>query len=307
MTKDSFIFHFDFIDEEEFSVEEIGLLTLAMISYERDGVEPKFEDRSLRVAWNHIKNRMDNDACAYEERCETNRINGRKGGRPKREISTLSGRVVPEAGDGIHFLYFLSDITTGFVKVGETIDLKNRIYTIKKPTNDLVLIEYIVDEPSSCKDSEKEILKKYKEYSVGGDWFDMPQPVIDEIVSEWFVKKPIGFSKNQTVSKKPHIISSHINSSHIRSNDKSEQEVVEVYSDNKDLDQTIHEFIDNRKALKKPMTGLAIRKMLNKLDSLADSDSEKIEILNNSIANGWQGVFPLDKRKPKSQIDWSAI
>lgn len=65
------------------------------------------------------------------------------------------------------------------------------------------------------------------------------------------------------------------------------------YSENEELDKTILDFISNRKSLKKPMTDKAITLMLNKLDKLARTDAEKIEILNQSILNGWQGIFPL--------------
>lgn len=84
MSKDSFVFHLDFINEELFTVEEIGQLTIAALHYSTDGSEPAFEDRTLKLAWSNIKKRMDADAEAYEEKCEANRRNGALGGRPKK-------------------------------------------------------------------------------------------------------------------------------------------------------------------------------------------------------------------------------
>lgn len=84
MSKESFVFHYGYINAEEFSPEEIGLLTLAMIEYSRDGKEPAFKDRAMRTEWKRIRERMDDDIAAYEERCEKNRENGRLGGRPKK-------------------------------------------------------------------------------------------------------------------------------------------------------------------------------------------------------------------------------
>lgn len=77
------------------------------------------------------------------------------------------------------------------------------------------------------------------------------------------------------------------------------QGIENPYFSNRDLNQTFLDFIQNRKDLKKPMTELAIDRTIRKLLSMSRSDAEKIEILNQSIANGWQGIFPLDKRAGK--------
>ena len=82
---DSFVFHASFINADEFTVEEIGRLTLAMIEYAQTGKEQKFKDRALRTEWARIRQRMDEDRQAYEDKCRTNRENGKKGGRPKTE------------------------------------------------------------------------------------------------------------------------------------------------------------------------------------------------------------------------------
>ena len=67
----------------------------------------------------------------------------------------------------------------------------------------------------------------------------------------------------------------------------------ENYTQNADLIQRLNEFIEMRKAIKKPMTDRAQRGLLTKLDDLASTDVEKIKILEQSIFNSWQGVFPL--------------
>ncbi len=38
--------------------------------------------------------------------------------------------------------------------------------------------------------------------------------------------------------------------------------------------------------------------MLKKLYKLSTNIDEQIEILNNSIMNNWQGIFPLKQEKP---------
>ena len=45
------------------------------------------------------------------------------------------------------------------------------------------------------------------------------------------------------------------------------------------------------------MTDHAVELMINKLDSWADNDEDKIKILEQSIFNGWKGIFPLNEQE----------
>ena len=84
--------------------------------------------------------------------------------------------------------------------------------------------------------------------------------------------------------------------------DKEKKEHV-VYDPDELLNQSIIDFIDFRKKIKSPMTDRAITLMLNKLNKMATDNDKKIEILNQSIINGWKGVFPLKETKSKSSFD----
>lgn len=66
-----------------------------------------------------------------------------------------------------------------------------------------------------------------------------------------------------------------------------------IYSDVPELNEAIIAFIDYRKSIKKPMSDRAITLLLGKLNKMSNSVQEQIEILNQSILNGWQGIFPL--------------
>ena len=66
-----------------------------------------------------------------------------------------------------------------------------------------------------------------------------------------------------------------------------------IYSDVPELNETIIAFIDYRKGIKKPMSDRAITLLIGKLNKMSNSVQEQIEILNQSILNGWQGIFPL--------------
>jgi len=67
----------------------------------------------------------------------------------------------------------------------------------------------------------------------------------------------------------------------------------EAYTSNPILIETLESFIEFRKKIKKPMTDKAIQLLLANLDKLSTSENDKMAILNQSIMNGWQGVFPL--------------
>jgi len=60
-------------------------------------------------------------------------------------------------------------------------------------------------------------------------------------------------------------------------------------------------FVDMRKSIKKPMTDRAIKMIWKKLEKFGIDLHEKI--LERSIVNNWQDVFPLQKNKSKSWDD----
>ena len=65
------------------------------------------------------------------------------------------------------------------------------------------------------------------------------------------------------------------------------------YSDDPELNDAIVEFIKFRKGIKKPMSDRAITLMINKLESLSHDKHEQIQILNQSIMQGWTGIYAL--------------
>lgn len=70
-------------------------------------------------------------------------------------------------------------------------------------------------------------------------------------------------------------------------------EVVNAYTSNEELKATLIEFVKFRKSIKRVMTTHALELLIKKLDRFANDDNTKIEILNESIMNGWNGIFPL--------------
>ena len=65
-----------------FTDAEIGRIVMAMLTYAGTGQEPEFSGNE-RFIWPSIKSQIDRDQKSYQDKCEKNRLNGAKGGRPK--------------------------------------------------------------------------------------------------------------------------------------------------------------------------------------------------------------------------------
>ena len=78
-------------------------------------------------------------------------------------------------------------------------------------------------------------------------------------------------------------------------NDKNlkEREIIPVWLDEK----TWSDFIKFRVSIKEKMSEKAEKLILNKLSKLRDDGNDPKEVLEESIMNGWKGVFPLKKNK----------
>lgn len=84
MDKSSFLIYLDY--EEQFNLltdEQIGQLMRAIIKYEKTREIPQL-DGVIKMAFSFIKTQLDRDREKYEARCEKNRENAKKGGRPRK-------------------------------------------------------------------------------------------------------------------------------------------------------------------------------------------------------------------------------
>jgi hypothetical protein len=66
------------------------------------------------------------------------------------------------------------------------------------------------------------------------------------------------------------------------------------------LNESFKDYIEYRKSIRKPLKGKGVELAIKKLDSLTADNDIKIEIINQSIMNGWTGLFPLksDNKNP---------
>ena len=59
------------------------------------------------------------------------------------------------------------------------------------------------------------------------------------------------------------------------------------------IDFAVDRFREHRRAMKRPLTMHAEKLLLSRLFDLAKNEEERIKIIDQSIMQGWQGIFPL--------------
>jgi hypothetical protein len=69
--------------------------------------------------------------------------------------------------------------------------------------------------------------------------------------------------------------------------------IIAEYTENKDLQDALHDFADMRTKARKPLTVRAMKLSLNELDKLAVDDVTKIAIVNQSIVHNWLTFYKL--------------
>lgn len=74
---------------------------------------------------------------------------------------------------------------------------------------------------------------------------------------------------------------------------ESVNSVIAEYTENKDLQDALHDFVDMRTKARKPLTVRAMKLSLNELDKLAVDDVTKIAIVNQSIVHTWSTFYKL--------------
>lgn len=228
--KKSFVFYTEYREHlEMLPPEQIGELMLALIDYQETGEVPDLPKGSaLAMCFSFIKKRMDKDNIKYEEKCERNRSNGKKGGRPTNQTVVSETEENPNKPNGF---------SENQMVISET---------EKNPT-----------EPRKA-DNDNE----YDNDCDNEEYIHTPEKICANAHTKKAVKS----------HKKPEPV---------------------VYSDVPELDEAIHEFIKFRKGMKKPMSDRAVTLMMNKLETLSHDKHEQVQILNQSIMQGWTGVYEL--------------
>jgi hypothetical protein len=133
--------------------EQAGRLFKSLLSYAIDGITLQTEDKLVKMVYISIRNDIDRNTEKYERRCQVNRNNGQKGGRPKKPNGLQEK---PNESDGLQ-------------------GKPNKTLKDKDKDNDIIF-----------KDNKKEIQKKdelslshsseNEEYSKFVDWYKENAP-----------------------------------------------------------------------------------------------------------------------------------
>ena len=82
---------------------------------------------------------------------------------------------------------------------------------------------------------------------------------------------------------------------------ESVNSVIAEYTENKDLQDALHGFVEMRTKARKPLTVRAMKLSLNVLDNLAVDDVTKTAIVNQSIVHTWSTFYKLQNNNNGGQ------
>lgn len=87
-----------------------------------------------------------------------------------------------------------------------------------------------------------------------------------------------------------------------------EDKEYKYYPNDETLDKAFSDYVSMRKQIKKPLTDRAIELAIKKLNDLSGGDNDKaVQIIEQSVMNSWQGLFPLKSERTAQGIDWSKV
>ena len=129
------------------------------------------------------------------------------------------------------------------------------------------------------------------------------QPSVNQVSTECHTEDSIGkdsIGKN-SIEKEPGEVPKK------KTPEETINSIINSYTDNPELRQTLDDFIEMRKRMKKPPTVKALKLCLKNLDNLAIDDFIKIKIVNQSVIRCWMDFFELRNNesytKNKSKIE----
>lgn len=74
---------------------------------------------------------------------------------------------------------------------------------------------------------------------------------------------------------------------------ESYETIIDEFTKSEALKNALYEFIKMRKLIKRPLTDRALSLLIGRLKELGKTEAVQIAILNQSIINNWQSVYPL--------------
>lgn len=117
--------------------------------------------------------------------------------------------------------------------------------------------------------------------------------------------------ENQPLYKVTDLSNTNISNTYIANTNKKKKErkpsgYDEILStiENEELKNLYYECIKMRKLIKSPMTDRALTMLINKVNELEPTDTDRQkQLLQNAIVGNWKSVYPLKDEKPVPQAD----
>ena len=80
--------------------------------------------------------------------------------------------------------------------------------------------------------------------------------------------------------------------------------MIDSFTENEELKDALKAFLDMRKSIKRSIqTEYAFKLALNKLNKLSDRDSERIEIVNQSVEHNWQTFYAVQNSYRTNEVE----
>jgi hypothetical protein len=82
--------------------------------------------------------------------------------------------------------------------------------------------------------------------------------------------------------------------------------IINEHTDDENLRKALREFVQYRNSNPKTkISDLGLTKSINQLTKMfGDNTADKIQSIDNTIANGWKGLFDIDKKGDKLTYGW---
>lgn len=196
------------------------------------------------------------------------------------------------------------DKTRRFLKLLESDGMVTVIATTHRTTITLENYGIYNDVPTTKRQQADSSKTRNSSNFVESDYLDATTNKATATIENYSVCDDLSATNRQQIDSKPTASRQQADTTNNNNNNNKNNN---IYNDELKLDTAVKEFITFRKKIKKPMTDHAVKLMLSKLNKLSSDTDEQVEILNQSILNGWQGIYPLKQEEKKSGQNGIAI
>lgn len=119
------------------------------------------------------------------------------------------------------------------------------------------------------------------------------QPLLNEPL------KPINVTETSVNVTETNINDTEIQQKKIKENKSKEKDI--AYFSNKELNDAFIQFLNMRQEAGKQLNGYQIQILTEKLESVADTDEDRISAAKNAIAGGWSNFYPPKKQQQQKK------